>query len=351
MKNSRLILCLFFLIWGCDHPVSHGFRFEEEKELKGVPFTAVSSDSVSLRFPFRVRRQDSLLYVLDLHGRDDYCARFSFPDIELQKAFAPRGDGPEEYASIENIRICLSGKVFLLDANKKTISIYDPEEERVCNRIKLPKELIRTLDFAPINDSLFILTDYTGKCRVHIMDDNGKIRKQLFHIPTKKKKDHTVSDIVMAQAWRSFIDYNPRNGILAMATQLGQVIEIYDLKTQETVNIVYGDFDEPQFACRDSYAIPDGIMGYGDIHVGDNAIYTLFWGNSFKEIQKDPFNTPQGGNIIQVFSLDGKPIKQYVLDRHITGFSFDEKNGKMIALDVNSDHQIIEYQLSSNSTK
>ena len=25
----------------------------------------------------------------------------------------------------------------------------------------------------------------------------------------------------LAQAWRSFIDYNPRNGILAVATQLG----------------------------------------------------------------------------------------------------------------------------------
>ena len=27
----------------------------------------------------------------------------------------------------------------------------------------------------------------------------------------------------LAQAWRSFIDYNPRNGILAVATQLGEV--------------------------------------------------------------------------------------------------------------------------------
>ena len=34
----------------------------------------------------------------------------------------------------------------------------------------------------------------------------------------------------LAQAWRSFIDYNPRNGILAVATQLGEVLEIYNLK-------------------------------------------------------------------------------------------------------------------------
>ena len=259
--------------------------------------------------------------------------------------FAPRGEGPDEYLSVENIRLCNSGKVLLLDANKETISIYDPIGESIFSRIKFPKELIRTLDFVPINDSLFVLTDYTGKCRVHILDQNEKIIKQLFHIPTKKKKDHTVSDIALAQAWRSFIDYNPSNGILAMATQLGQVVEIYNLKTNEVVNILYGKYGEPQFGVRGDYAVPNGIMGYGDIQVGDDAIYIVFWGTSFKDIQEDPFNTPQGGNILQVFSLEGHPLKQYTLDRYITGFSIDEENNKMIALDVNSDNPIVEYQL------
>jgi len=33
-----------------------------------------------------------------------------------------------------------------------------------------------------------------------------------------------------------------------MATQLGQVIEIYNLKTNETVNILYGKYVEPEFS-------------------------------------------------------------------------------------------------------
>ena len=31
---------------------------------------------------------------------------------------------------------------------------------------------------------------------------------------------------MLAQAWRSFMDYNPNNGILTMATQLGQVVNV-----------------------------------------------------------------------------------------------------------------------------
>ena len=132
-----------------------------------------------------------------------------------------------------------------------------------------------------------------------------------------------------------------------MATQLGQVIEIYNLKTEETVRIMYGKFGEPEFATHDGYAVPDGIMGYSDIHVATDKIYTLFWGTSFKDIRKNPLDRLEGGNKVQVFSLEGDPIIQYTLDRHITGFCIDEKNNKLFGLDVNNDQQIIEFRLNN----
>ena len=43
----------------------------------------------------------------------------------------------------------------------------------------------------------------------------------------------------MAQAWRSFLDYNPHDGVLAMVTQLGEVLEVYNLKdSMEVIRIV-----------------------------------------------------------------------------------------------------------------
>ena len=46
-----------------------------------------------------------------------------------------------------------------------------------------------------------------------------------------------------------------------------------------------------------------------------------------------------------MFSLDGKPLKEYKLDHSVSGIWVDEKLGKMWALDVNSDDPIVEYTL------
>jgi len=343
MKWAQYVFIIYILNQSCVTAPSTGFQFE--KNIKLTAYLLQFTDSTSFRYPFRIRQNDSSLFVLDLHGRDFYCSHLSYPNLALKESFATKGNGPNDFLSVENIRLNNSEILYMLDANKESISIYNYRADSIQKRIKLPKELIRSLDFSLINDSLFAITDYTGKCRIHIMDSNGNIRQQLFHIPAKNRKNNTISDVVLAQAWRSFMDYNPHNGILALVTQLGQVIEIYDLKNNETVNILYGKFGEPQFSNQGGYAIPKGIMGYSDIRVGNDAIYTIFWGTSFKDIQKDPFNTVEGGNIIQVFSLEGKPLKQYILDRHITGFSVNEIDKKLIGLDVNNEQQIIEYQL------
>ena len=72
-------------------------------------------------------------------------------------------------------------------------------------------------------------------------EDTGLRRETLVHVVTLYERivaralkmcirdsEKTVRP-ALAQAWRSFIDYNPDNGILAMATQLGEAIEIYNL--------------------------------------------------------------------------------------------------------------------------
>ena len=347
MPKVKLFLFILLIIpLSCSDCSSTGLPFDQEINLTGKTVSVRSS--LYLHFPFRIRQTDSLLYILDLHAPEFYYHRLNYPEMTLVTSQAHRGNGPEEFLRVDNIRLNQKGAIYLLDANKHAISIYNSVNDSLSKRINLSEELVRCLDFTLINDSLFAIPDYTGTCRVNIVDNNGNIQKQLFKIPSKTKNSSNVSGIVLAQAWRSFIDYNPENGILAMVTQLGQVIEIYNLKTNETINIVYGKFGEPEFATQSSYAIPNGIMGYSDIYVGKDKIYTLFWGTSFKDIRKNPVNRMEGGNIIQVFSLEGKPLIQYTLDRYITGFSINDKNNKLVGLDVNNNQQIVEYILKTN---
>lgn len=297
--------------------------------------------TVYMRYPFRVKLIDSTLIVMDLHGSDYYYHEFSFPELKFKRSFAKQGIGPNEFLDAENIRIDTKGRFYLLDANKSSITILDRNKPNTLARIKLSDKLIRTLDFDIVNDSTFVVPDYTGKHRFNLINRKGEITKSCFTIPSKRNK---LSNVVLAQAWRSFIDYNSSNGILAMVTQLGQVFEIYNLKKNTIINIIYGKAGEPQFINKGGYASPCGIMGYSDVYVGKDKIYAIFWGKTFRDIEKDP-NSKDGGNLLQVFDLTGKPLCQYVLDKYITGFTVDEKQNKIIGLDINGNNPLVEYQL------
>ena len=308
---------------------------------KKISGKVLLTGAVYMRYPFRVKQIDSTLVIMDLHGTDYYYHEFSFPELKLKRSFAKSGIGPNEFLDAENIRIDKRGRFYLLDANKSSITVFDRNRVDTMSRIKLSDKLIRTLDFDIVDDSTFVVPDYTGKHRFNLINRKGQIIRSCFTIPDKRNNS---SNVVLAQAWRSFINYNPSNGILAMVTQLGQVLELYNLKKNSIINIVYGKNAEPKFINKGGYASPCGIMGYSDVYVGKDKIYAVFWGKSFRDIENEP-NSKDGGNLLQVFDLTGKPICQYVLDKYITGFTVDEKHNKIIALDINRNNPLVEYQL------
>jgi len=284
------------------------------------------------------------LFVMDLHGSDYYCHQFDYPSMRHKQSFAKLGSGPEEFLDAENIRLTPAG-CWILDANKAKLTYFQLYgADSLIKEYPLDKRLIRSLDFALYNDSLFIVPDYTGTHRFDILGPDMMIRESRGTIPCRER-DKTIPDMVYAQAWRGFLDYNPENGLLAIATQLGDVLEIYNIPGDSIVNVIYGKEGEPRFAYSGGYAIPNGIMGYGDIQVGNQFIYALFWGHSFKDIMRN--QSIEGGNMLRIFDLSGKPVKQYILDRYITGFCVDEKRGIITGVDVNSDQPVVETNLWS----
>jgi len=118
------------------------------------------------------------------------------------------------------------------------------------------------------------------------------------------------------------------------------------MKEERIVAIINSKNGAPKFDEKQNYAIPNGIMGYSDVHVADDAIYVLFWGYSFDDIRKRGVRQ-EGGNRLQVFDTNGIALKEYILDRYITGFWLDKSKNTMLALDVNSDQPIVEYKLNT----
>uniref|UniRef100_UPI00242D8663 BF3164 family lipoprotein n=1 Tax=Bacteroides acidifaciens TaxID=85831 RepID=UPI00242D8663 len=212
--------------------------------------------------------------------------------------------------------------------------------------VTLDEDILRPLDFAIYNDTTFVIPDYSGESRFLKVNCKGKLIEKIGAIPTANEKALQEARPALAQAWRSFLDYNSRNGVLAAVTQLGEVVEIYNLKDSTHV-VRIGEHDEPEFKVSDGYGIPTGIMGFSDVQVTDSAIYAVFHGTPFKEIARQSGSIPDGGKYIYVFSLQGEPLCKYVLDHYIYGIWVDEATKTIMATDVNSDQPILKFNFGS----
>lgn len=350
MKTLINILLLLLLLAACT-TVTHEDKlsytdFPETKELSA---STQSLDTALVRYPFRIRVQGDKVIVMDLHGTDYYFHLFHYPDFRYQSSFGKLGDSPDDMLSAENIR--WSGQsLWALDANKSELTRYgfDLSGDSLLRKVvvNLDKEILRALDFVMYDDSTFIIPDYSGDNRLCWVNREGKLLRKLGEIPSTNEDALKNSRPALAQAWRSFIDYNPRNGVLAAVTQLGEVLEVYNLKDSTHV-VCCGPNGEPKFQVSGGYGIPTGLMGFSDVQVTDNAIYAVFHGRSFKEIAQNAQQGIQldGGKFIYVFSLKGEPLKKYVLDNYVYGISVDEQKGVILATDVNKDEPIVEYKL------
>ena len=311
-------------------------------ETANLTVTREYNTDVYMRYPYRIRLVDSIFYVMDLHASEYYIHKMPYKaNTECISSYGKKGEGPMEFLGAENIRTDSEGRLWSLDSNRQKLVMWDSYGQQETD---LSPQLIRSLDFVFMDESTIITPDYTGEHRISLINRNGDLIKQLFSIPDKR--DHNVSNVALAQAWRSFIDYDQKTGILAVVTQLGQVLEIYNMKEERIIASVNLKNGAPLFHERQNFAIPDGIMGYSDVHISGDAIYALFCGYSFEDM-RNGLVKQEGSNRIQVFNLKGKPLKEYILDRHVMGFCIDKTKNRLLALDTNSDQPIVEYELNT----
>lgn len=333
---------------GSNNSITNYTNFPIQKELKAV---VIELDSAIFRYPYRIRVHEDKAIVLDLHNLDYFYHLFQYPEFTYLSSFGKRGSAPEETLMAENIRFVHDNneiRVWALDSNKNKITqlknSLSGDSLLETKAMMLDKELLRSLDFCVYNDSLILIPDYSGESRICVIDTSGVLRQKVGAIPSSNHKALKESKPAMAQAWRSFIDYHPQSGVLAAVTQLGEVLQIYNTN-DTTSRVIMGPNGEPEFQEMRGSAIPSGIMGFADIQITDNYIYTVFQGHSFKEMMKQRESIVDGGQYIYVFSLTGEPVCKYTLDRHIHGIYVDEKSNRVFATDVNHDQPIVYFDL------
>ena len=321
--------------------------FPVTEELYG---RVIPIDSVFFRYPYRLEVRGDRVVIEDLHGPDHFYHLFTYPDFRYLHSFGQRGEGPEEMQTVDDFR--WDGQtLWALDNIKSELVRWELNESRDkmirTERIKLDQATFRALDIVPFQNNSFLIPNYSGDSRFCQVDRNGKLIKKWGEIPTDRKDDLQKYPYAFGYGWRSFIDYSPQNGTLVAATQFGEVLEVWNVK-KNTHKVLMGKLGEPEFEIFPEYAIPTGAVGHNDIQVTDHAIYVIYRGVSMKEsmlAHQKGKPLPEGGYTIRVFSLEGKPLKEYKLDHSSSGIWVMEEEGKMWALDVNSDEPLVEYIL------
>lgn len=345
--NVPLILFIITIALACNREEpNNGLEFPQSVNLKGKERYLTD---VYVKYPYRIRKQDGTVVLMDIHPIEAYGHIIEYPSLKFKEDFLQRGQGPSEYLSIENIRFDTKGRLWSLDSHKRKIAVYHLSKLSTPEKIiTLDSSIIKPMDFDFADDSTIIVPDYSGVNRVCLVNLSGNVIKRLFRIPNSRTdKDKNLQNIPLAQAWRPFVSYNSENGILALVTQLGQVLELYDIPNSKVLKIISGKDNLPTYTSKNgNYAIPTNLMGYSDVLVGKNSIYAVYWGHTFDDIKKGKI-TNEGGKSIHVFNLDGTPRTQLKLDRNITGFHVDEENNRILAVDPNSDQPLVEYSFQS----
>ena len=348
---SLIILLVLVAAYACTKISSNAelseITFPVKEELNG---RVIPLDSVFFRYPYRLEVRGDRVVIEDLHGPDHYYHLYTYPDFRHLHSFGQRGEGPEEMQAVDDF-FWNGQTLWALDNIKSELvrwELNDSRDKMLRNEcIKLDKATFRALDIVPFQDNSFLVPNYSGDSRFCQVDRNGRLLKKWGEIPTERKDDLQKYPYAFGYGWRSFIDYSPKTGTLVAATQFGEVMEIWNVK-KNAHKIMKGKLGEPEFKILPEYAVPTGGVGHNDIQVTDRAIYVIYRGVSMKDdmlAHQKGKPLPQGGKIVRVFSLEGEPLKEYRLDHSVCGIWVMEEEGKMWALDVNSDEPLVEYRL------
>ena len=348
---SLIILLVLVAAYACTKISSNAelseITFPVKEELNG---RVIPLDSVFFRYPYRLEVRGDRVVIEDLHGPDHYYHLYTYPDFRHLHSFGQRGEGPEEMQAVDDF-FWNGQTLWALDNIKSELvrwELNDSRDKMLRNEcIKLDKATFRALDIVPFQDNSFLVPNYSGDSRFCQVDRNGRLLKKWGEIPTEIKDDLQKYPYAFGYGWRSFIDYSPKTGTLVAATQFGEVMEIWNVK-KNAHKIMKGKLGEPEFKILPEYAIPTGAVGHNDIQVTDRAIYVIYRGVSMKDdmlAHQKGKPLPQGGKIVRVFSLEGEPLNEYRLDHSVCGIWVMEEEGKMWALDVNSDEPLVEYRL------
>lgn len=326
----------------------------EADPMANIPIINLKSEcllkntDIYMKFAYKIKVQDSLMCIWDLHGADKFYHIYSYPALEQITSFGIQGRGEQELVNTGGFDID-KNYIYIFDSYRAKLYVYSIDSllhkhTTPINIINYPPECIPVLAFTKMENG-FALLNHNGKERITLVDPSGNIVEKKYQIPQKASSKNKP---YVASLWDSFIDYNPENKIIGIVTKLGDVLEIYNI-ANDSSQIIIGKGGIPDVYKKGGYLSIGKIDGFSDIQVKSDFIYTLYSGldrNEASKLWEKGINTPDGGNYIRVYDIKGNIKRIYKLDQHVNGFDVHEKEGVIYTVSSSEENSISKYNLN-----
>ena len=331
MKNVCYLFILLLMVVGCNDKQNSKI----ECDLVGY-IPDIDVNLPYMRLPYRVELDNDMLVVMDLVSDSMHYHFLNYSNLSYLYSAGKRGQGPNEIILSTPFQL-KNDKAYFLDGARSKLYTYSYSKDKleVINEWKLGDSKT-TLDFIIVNDSNVVTQDFSGSNR--LLQITRQNQEGMFSIPTMDEGEGFNAEL--AYIWRSFMAYNDDLGKVALATQFGDVIEIYDLENKSS-EVGVGDKGMPKNN-------QGQIEGFCDVKWIDNKIYALFSGRLRADLirkSEEGKKEPTGGNIIKVYDENGKFLEMYHLDTYINGFTIDKQNERLIAVTSNVDEAVLFFDM------
>ena len=193
-----------------------------------------------------------------------------------------------------------------------------------------------------INDSIIGVLDFLSDGRVSLYNFSGK-KKETFGELLPGRKSGVPLDIHKA-AMQGKLKVSPNSLYCILNATFSDFIDVY--KDKKLEKRFHGPLKVlPRYKVESLQGFPvmaldtkRAIRGYIDIFVTNDYIYALYSGT--------PFKRHSGGKLIHIYSIDGRFVKTYLLDREVFGITLDPNTGEIFGID-RSLTKIISFKVSA----
>ena len=257
MNKTLLFLLLPGLLISCKPTPPSGDNGEI------VPLTSeclLKNSDLYMKYPYKIKVQDSIMCIWDLHGGDRFYHLYSYPELQFITSFAVNGRGPEEYISTGGF--CMDEQhIYVFDTSRARLSIFRKDslmQQRIspARIIDYPQAGIPILNFCR-TDQGFALLNFDGPERIAFIDTCGHLLNKKYEIPWGNTAKNKAYPTMTASLWNSYLDYNPDNHLLVLVTQNGELLVLSGLSQYIQLTVVLGLL---------FFLLGEAIAGFGQIH-------------------------------------------------------------------------------------